>query len=237
MTDDATLIPLEASEPDEPAPGTGARRRLTPLEQLQVCIWIVDGCTNQQIRAYALSRNMPALSDGALTRYRRDETLLEEARRYLRQQVTTVGLAERAVRVRRLQRHAEHLERLIAETDLIEVTEKVVAFGKKMDTILERKFAAALSKEYRETLEQIRREVEPLERVVVERETNTFLLNISDDDKRQILEALKWVPNRLPHIVAQEAPVEGELVAGGSPDPVQSPALEAGEESRPQRLT
>lgn len=213
--DEYSIVPL----PDEDE-STGAvestapqtHRRLLAHEKVQLAVWIVEGASNSKIINMMVEHGMPAISQSALTKYRSNGELLEHAKTMLRQQVTTVGLAEKAVRVRKLQRHAERLESLILETGLMETTTKITGYERANKgvagnplTSVETKFAATLSREYRDTLKQIADEVEPLQRLVVGEQTNNFFINMNESDRQQMREAMLWVPRLQPVVVESEA--------------------------------
>jgi hypothetical protein len=198
---------------DEPLrlPGkerTGTRA-LTDRQRLQLALWVLEGLSDDTIRQLAKEQRIGTVRRKDLDAIRADSDLLEQARDYLRRHFTLGGLAERANRIRRLQRLAETLEELIAQGHLIEETSRQIGLGKLgTTTVTERRFAAGLAKEYRDTLEQIRKEVEPIERVIVEREQRTtILLGLSSADRQQLIDALSWQPKQLPQVVA----IEGEV--------------------------
>jgi hypothetical protein len=221
MTDDYTLIPLddtaELTAPD--APTDPPARRLNPIEQLQVAIWVVEGLKNDKIHALMRDCGMPAVGHSALTRYRHDENLLEAAKKYLRREIMTVALAEKAVRVRQLQRHADRLAQLMDEMGLVERTTKITGYDRSGGgpmTTEEEKFAASLSKEWRDTLKQIRDEVEPIEALLVPtHQTNntTVIFNaLSEADQEQFRQAMAWMPAVMPRPLLEltASPVEEE---------------------------
>jgi hypothetical protein len=203
-TPDYTLIPLDPAEQGDH--GVQPSRRLNPLEQLQVSIWVVEGLANARIIELMAAHGMPSIGPSALTKYRHDEQLLEAAKRYLRREVMTVALAEKAVRVRKLQRHAEKLEALMDELGLVVTTTKVTGYDRSAGGALtteEQQFANTLSKEWRDTLKQIREEVEPIEALLVpvnQTNNNTTVIfhGLSAADQEQFIEAMRWVPAVMP---------------------------------------
>lgn len=233
MRDEAFTI-LDSPQPDEPdivdeAPDdedeamalipwvapprimTGTQVKLTAAERKQVAIWIVEGVTNPMIRANLRAFGVPAVSNTSLGFYRRNTALLDEAREYIRAQVSGIGLSDTAVRVRKLQRHANRLEAMIEAGGLVEIESKVIGWGKQSETIQTQRFAAGLSKEYRATIEQIQKEVAPLQAVVMNTENNIFL-SLSMEDQRQMAQALTWKPSGLLGMLSGTEVLEGEVI-------------------------
>lgn len=186
-----------------PTDSRANRRELDHKQRLQLALWALEGLSNDTIQKLAKEHRIGRVRQADIEAVRADNDLLEEARDYLRRHFTLGGLAERANRIRRLQRLAETLEDLIAQGHLIEETSRQIGLGKLgTTTVTERRFAAGLAKEYRDTLEQIRKEVEPIERVIVEREQRTtILLGLSSEDRQQLIDALSWQPRQLPQVV------------------------------------
>lgn len=222
-----TTVPSEETERDDPAEqtalaihGGGAQRpavttprRLNAGEQLQVAIWIVEGANGPTLHALMAEAGMPRITDSALTKYRHNDELLEAAKQYLRKEISTVYLGEKAVRIRQLQRHADRLAKLMNDMGLVERTTKITGYEKGGGplTTEEEKFAHALSKEWRDTLEQLRKEVEPIERTIVPiNQTNTTVIfnSLSESDQQQFAAAMAWMPQVMPRLVTE--PIEGE---------------------------
>jgi hypothetical protein len=199
-TDEYTTIDLG----EEEDPEARASRRLNPAEQLQVAVWVVEGLTGPRIQDLMVAAGMPSVTQAAISRYRHNDKLLEKAKEYLRQQLTTVGLAEKAVRIRKLQGIFRKLEGIAEDTGFLSTTVRTTGFDRTTRepmTSTETKFDAPLVKEMRDTLEQIRKEVEPLEKVIVGEQTNNYFMMLGDEDKAQITAALGWVPAIQPRLV------------------------------------
>ncbi len=196
--------PLELPDPGNP---TAPKRRLNAAEKLQIAVWIVEGMTAPKIQTLMAKHDIPVVSQVAIGRYRHNQELIEGAKRYLRQEISTVHLAEKAVRIRQLQRHADRLWRLMEELGLMETTTKITGYergGAGPLTSTEEKFANTLSKEWRDTLEQIRKEVEPIERVLLPTTINNTQNNIftlSKEDQEQFAAAMRWTPMVMPRVV------------------------------------
>ena len=218
-----TIVPLdfdidEAADEQRylPAPGT-ERKRLSKQEKFQLAVWIIDGLSNLEMQELMRQRGTPVITDSAISRYRSNDELLEDARAYVRSTVRNVGLSETAIRVKRLQKHADRLAQIIMESGLWITEEKVIGWGKQSEKLVTKKFDSSLSKEYRETIRQIREEVAPLQVVATVNSTTTnIVLGLSVEDQQQIREALSWVPQVVPQImgpVINAEVVEGEVVS------------------------
>lgn len=195
-----TMIQLSEAEDDEIDPTTSpdspaykTHRHLTPRERLQVAVWIVEGFTYDRIRQMMADAGIPSISNGALSKYKANPALIEEAKAYLRSEIIGFDVADKNVRVRSLIKHARRLEEMIGEEGMWAIEQKVIGWGKQSEHIETKKFDAALSKEYRETLRQIRDEIDPILPAAPVSTTTTVNIfsALPEDDQRQLLAAMK----------------------------------------------
>lgn len=214
-TEDQALVPLD---PSGVAPKT--HRRLSMAERLQVAVWMVEGLSYPQVQALMEQNAIPVVSEAMLSRYRHDDELMDAARRVVGQQVEQISFAYKPVRIKELVAHAQRLKRKIETDDLDEYEEKTFGGGAKgshSTSMVSKRFAAGLSKEYRETLAQLQKEVDGL---VPTANTGT-VVNIFQalpmEDQRQFAEAMSMpIPEfKLIPVAPPEDEVEvvdGEIV-------------------------
>lgn len=222
---DSTNIILNDPEPDaeidetgvievkEWEPKTGMKlgprpthRQLTSVERLQIGIWLVEGLSYSQIQKLSIDHGIPVITQAMISRYKMNRDLMTAARAVVVGEIEEVSFAYKPMRIRKLVELAKRIERKIEETDGMETETKTFGGGNTRTEIATTRFASQMVKEYRETLDQIRKETEGL--LASERGGGT-IVNIfqamNSDDQIQLAHAMsmplpeiKLIPMRDP---------------------------------------